>query len=362
MSCQLSRRAFLSGAIAFGSLAIAGGLAAPVRAHATDAAGVPGAGTPFPSWRPDSASLERLVAFVKAATDEQGADFTPPEARVATFDMDGTLLCERDPIYFDWSLLRHRVLEDEAFSAPDDMRSLLEEISSYMNEGVVPTEFNAAKEEAVGRAFAGMTPKEFMAYVTEFMDTHEAQGFSGMTYGESLYRPMLEVVDYLRAHDFDVYVVTACSRFVARAFACGKLGMRPDHVVGTDDVLVAEGQGTSAGQDYTLAPGEGVVLSGEREAENGKANKVFAIANQIGVQPVLAFGNSGGDYAMAQYACDNPDYPGAAFLVLCDDTAREYGDEDKAAQVAQACDERGWTAISMRDDWATIYGEGVERA
>lgn len=149
------------------------------------------------------------MTFVDEAVDDSGHGFIPPEARVAVFDMDGTILCERDPVYFDWSLLRHRVLEDDSFDAPADMVALLEEISASMEQGIVPSELNDAKNEAMGLAFAGMTPAEFEAYATEFMDAHEAEGFEGMTYAGSFYRPMLEAIDCLRAHDFDVYIVTA---------------------------------------------------------------------------------------------------------------------------------------------------------
>ena len=378
MQTRCSRREFLVGIAGTASLAAAGLLAvrAPRTACAQQAGGTASAGASaasaaggvadaadaFPSWNADADSLARLTTYVEGAVDETSSTYVPPEARVAVFDMDGTILCERDPIYFDWSLLRYRVLEDPDFKAPDDMVSLLEEISTSMDEGVVPTEFNDAKEEAMGQAFAGMTPEEFIAYVTQYMDSHEAQGFSGMTYGESFYRPMLEVISYLQANDFDVYIVTACSRFIGRAFACDKLGFRPDHVIGTDDVLVASGQDDTPGEDYTFQFGDEVLLSGERLAANAKTNKVTAIVNQIGVRPVLAFGNSSGDYAMAEYACTNPEYLGEAFLVLCDDVEREYGDADKAASVSQECEAMGWVPISMRDDWATIYGEGVVRA
>ena len=231
MQTRCSRREFLVGIAGTASLTAAGLLAvhAPRAAFAQQAGGTTPSGDSaahaadaadaFPSWNADADSLARLVAYVEGAVDEASSTYVPLEARVAVFDMDGTILCERDPIYFDWSLLRYRVLEDPDFAAPDDMVALLEEISVSMDEGIVPTEFNEAKEEAMGQAFVGMTPEEFIAYVTQFMDSHEAQGFAGMTYGESFYRPMLEVIGYLQANDFDVYIVTACSRFIGRAFA-----------------------------------------------------------------------------------------------------------------------------------------------
>ena len=94
---------------------------------------------------------------------------------------------------------------------------------------------------------------------------------------------------------------------------------------------------------------------------NLKTNKVTVIEQEIGVQPVLAFGNSGGDAAMANYTINNNKYKSAAFMLCCDDTERENGNVEKADKMRKTCEENGYTAISMKDDWTTIYGEGVTK-
>ena len=90
-------------------------------------------------------------------------------------------------------------------------------------------------------------------------------------------------------------------------------------------------------------------------------SKVSNIAREIGVRPVMALGNSSGDSSMMNYARFNPKYRGFAMGVLCDDEARDWGNADKAANFKRMCDHFGWVSISMRDDWKTIYGDGVEK-
>ena len=98
------------------------------------------------------------------------------------------------------------------------------------------------------------------------------------------------------------------------------------------------------------------------EADVGLAiNSGAAIAREIGKRPVLAFGNSSGDFSMLNYAEGNPDHAGMGILIVCDDTVREYGSETKSADFYAEVEKQGWTAFSMADDWLTIYGDGVEK-
>ena len=319
-------------------------------------------GAAFASWNADAGSLSALVAYVEAATEEGGAGYVPPEDRIAVFDMDGTFLCEKAPVYADYMLLLHRVQDDPSFTPTDEMRELCDEIRASANEGMPLNDADRAykKNDALAQSFAGMTFDEFHAYVADFMANVDVEGFSGMTYGKSFYLPMLEVIDYLKANDFDVYVVTASEREVVRAVV-EPLGIDASHVIGSDWAYTATNQGEAEGLDYTYEKADDLLIAGYYLGETGKTNKVIAIQREIGKQPVLAFGNSSGDFAMLNYALDNGEYPSAAFLVIADDTEREYGNVDKAAEMSGKAVEAGWTAISMRDDWATIYGDGVEK-
>lgn len=313
----------------------------------------------FPSWNADSASLAKLVAYVQSVTDVNSADYVEPEERLATFDMDGTLLCEKAPVYVDYCVLMHRVLDDPTYDAPAEYKDTGEKLRENADHGIVADELDTAGNEALVGSFAGMGPEEFRAYVNDFIDTTQAEGFEGMTYGESIYKPMREVVDYLRANDFDVYVVSACEREVARAISVSKLGVEPDHVIGTDYGTKATGQGDEAANKYTFEQDDELVLDGTKDLEVAKLNKVVYIEREIGRRPLLAFGNSSGDYAMLNYAQSNPDHKGMGLLVICDDVEREYGDLERAEKQTGEAAEAGWTTFSMANDWATIYGEGV---
>lgn len=311
------------------------------------------------SWDTESEAYKKLTTFVENACDPSSDGYIPPEDRIATFDMDGTFICEKAPIYIDQIFAVWHVLEDPNYDAPADMRAEVESVLDEVEAGVVPEKVNL--NTILATAYDGKTPEELMSDVIRFAESQDALGFSGMTYSQTFYRPMVEVIEYLRANDFDVWVVTACERYVSRALAVEYVGFDPTHVVGTDLVVEATGQDTEDGLDYTFEQDDELVIAGPHESEAGKTNKVIAIENEIGRRPVLSFGNSSGDFAMLNYATANPEYPGLGFLVVADDTEREYGNEEKAASMRQEIEDQGWVGISMRDDWTTIYGDGVEK-
>lgn len=316
----------------------------------------------FPSWNPDSESLTELVAFVSDCTDESSPNYLDPADRIATFDMDGTIICEKAPVYIDYCMTMYRVLDDPTYNATEEEIDAMQQIREHAyTEGETFHPENLTKDDLVASAFAGMTPEEFRAYVADFADNVDVVGFDGMTYGESFYKPMIEVIAYLKANDFDVWMVSACEREVVRGLV-ERFGIPYDHVVGTDVPYVASGKGDEAADDYNMGQDEEILLGAPLdEVECGKSGKPAAIAREIGRRPVLAFGNSSGDFSMLNYAEGNPNHVGMGFFVVCDDTQREYGSAEKAADFYSKVEEEGWTAISMADDWATIYGENVQK-
>ncbi|MBR3504730.1 MAG: haloacid dehalogenase-like hydrolase [Clostridia bacterium] len=336
----------------------------------------------FPSWNPDSAALRELVDFVLTSIDESSAGYIAPADRVATFGMDGTIISEKAPVCIDSCLTMYRVLDDPAYKATKEERAAMQEMRdrAYAT-GENDNPDTLAKNDLIASAFAGMTPAEFRAYVVDFADNVDAVGFSGMTYGQSFYKPMLEVIDFLRANGYDVWMVSACEREVVRGIV-ERLGFPYDHVIGTDVVYAASGstgalvdeynmghvvyaasgRNSLLADEYNMGQDEQIVLGGPlNEIEVGKSGKPAAIAREIGKRPVLAFGNSSGDFSMLNYAEGNPDHPGMGILVVCDDTVREYGSETKAAGFYAEVEAQGWTAFSMANDWLTIYGDGVEK-
>lgn len=314
--------------------------------------------TTFPSWNKDSKNLAELVSFVADVTDPASPNYKEPAERIATFDMDGTIICEKAPIYVDYMMLIHRVLDDPDHKADPDVVELVEKIRDAAMRGEKKDEYSPGKHVAIAHEFVGMTPEEFRAYVNNFLDTVPVVGFDGMTYGQSFYKPMLEVIDYLRANDFDVWMVSACEREVTRG-AVERLGIPHDHVIATNVAYTTTGQGDERPDEYNMEQNETVVMSEPLDdIECGKNGKVLAIAREIGNLPLLAFGNSSGDYGMLNYAEASG---GMGLLVVADDTVREYGNEEKSAEQYDLVKKETWTPFSMKDDWATIYGEGVTK-
>ena len=316
----------------------------------------------FPSWNPDSASLGELVDFVAACTDESSPEYLDPKDRLAVFDMDGTILCEKAPVYFDYCLTMYRVLDDPTFNATEEERDAMQQVRDHAySEGETFHPETLTKDDLVASAFAGMTPEEFRSYVVDFAGKVDAVGFEGMTYGQSFYKPMLEVIQYLKANDFDVWMVSACEREVVRALV-EQYDIPYDHVIATDVPYVVSGKGEEAVDEYNMSKDEKMLLGAPLdEVECGKSGKPSAIAREIGKRPVLAFGNSSGDYSMLNYAEGNTEHTGMGFFVVCDDTVREYGSDKKAAEYYEEVEKQGWTGISMAEDWKTIYGDGVEK-
>ena len=182
-----------------------------------------------------------------------------------------------------------------------------------------------------------------------------------MTRGEAFYKPMLQVIDYLQANGFKVYVVSGTDRFIVRGLLKDSVNIPRNQIIGSDENLVAVHQGSTDGLDYTYTDKDKVILGGQFIIKNLKMNKVSVIVQEIGIQPVLSFGNSTGDAAMAEYTTTNNKYKSLAFMLCCDDLERENGNEEKADQMEQLCKQYDWVPVSMKNDWKTIYGENVTR-
>lgn len=313
-------------------------------------------------WKKDAKLKTELTDYVKTVTDEKSKNFIPVENRIAVFDMDGTLCCETDPGYFDHKLLYHRVMEDPDYKdkASDEEKAVAKDIEKYFETGEYPEGMDLRHGKAVATAFKGMTLDEFDAYVKKYRD-EAMQGYVGMTNGQAFYKPMLQVVDYLNSNDFKVYIVSGTDRLITRGLAEGTVNIPVSQMIGSDELFVASGQGDEDGLDYTFTKDDKVVTSGEFVIKNLKMNKVAVIEQEIGVQPVLSFGNSSGDCAMANFVINNNKYKAAAFMLCCDDTERENGNTEKADKMYTTCEENGYTAVSMKNDWTTIYGDGVTK-
>lgn len=316
-------------------------------------------GSNFQYWTKDSAALESLKSYVKDATNKKSANFIPVEDRIAVFDMDGTLLGERSPCYFEWMMYLERALNDESYTPSEEDRAYAEVVKDAIYNSGIPGDMEGKEARSQSSVFAGMTQEEYAEYVKKFMET-KAEGLTNLKRGEEFYLPMLEVVSFLNNNDFTVYIVSGSDRDAIRILVDGVLDVKPNHIIGTDAMILAENQGDKDGLDYTFKKEGEKLVRGQFLLKDVKMNKVLNIAQEIGKRPVLAFGNSSGDSSMFNYTISNPQYKGLAFSLCCDDLEDDLGNTAKADKMKADCEKNGWIAISMRDDWTTIYGYNVK--
>ena len=312
----------------------------------------------FTLWNSCEA-LTALQTYVKDVTNPTSPNYIKEEDRIATFDMDGTFVGELYPTYFEYNLLEYRVLDDPAYRdiAPDDVRETAQEIRDFVREGkALPAHFDMKHAEAAAKAYAGMTIAEFDAYVKAYA-SKPANGFSGMTYGQSFYKPMLQVFDYLEANGFTYYVVSGSDRFICRALV-ESIGIPSNRVIGMDVKLRSSSQGDETGVNYTMGQKEDLIRTDELIIKNLKTNKVLQITQEIGKVPVLSFGNSSGDCAMHNFCLTSP-HKSAAFMLIADDDVRDHANYNKAITLGAQWREAGYHVISMKNDFKTIYGDGV---
>ena len=314
----------------------------------------------FPSWN-NCEALSALKEYVADVTNPESPNFISAEDRIATFDMDGTFVGELYPTYFEYNMFEYRVLDDPSYKdkAPEDVRQAAQNIRDFVREGKpLPDHFDMIHAQAAATAYAGMTLAEFDNYVKAYA-AQPANGFIGMTYAQSFFRPMLEIFNYLKANGFTFYVVSGSDRFICRALV-EPIGIPSNRVIGMDVRLVSSNQGEVAGVNYNMGKKENLIRTNELLIKNLKTNKVLQISQEIGKVPVLSFGNSSGDCSMHNY-CLNNKYRSEAFMLVADDDVRDHANREKALSLASKWKEEGYHVISMKDDFRTIYGAGVQK-
>ena len=312
----------------------------------------------FPEWNETAPALNALLDYVEDVTDEGSPDYIPPEDRIAVFDMDGTLMGELYPTYLEYYMLAWRILKDPTIKPDAEMLAVGRALRDCALDNSFPSDMPMQHAVQAARAYAGMTLREFADFVTRIL-VRDVDGFEGMTYATSFYLPMVEVVEYLQDNDFKCYVVSGSDRFICRTFIEGMLDIPYENIIGMDVQLEATGQGDTDALDYVFSAADNVVRTDHLLIKNLKTNKVLQIAQEIGRQPVLSFGNSSGDVSMHNYTIHNNVYKSAAFMLVADDDVRDYGNPAKTEPLKEKWEASGYHVISMANDWKTIYGEDV---
>ncbi|MBQ6036785.1 MAG: haloacid dehalogenase-like hydrolase, partial [Lachnospiraceae bacterium] len=314
----------------------------------------------FSLWEDGAPAMNALIDYVESVTKEGSPDYIPVEDRIAVFDMDGTLMGELYPTYLEYYMLAWRILKDPNIDPDTEMLKVGRLLRDCALDNSFPSDMPMQHAIQAARAYAGMTMNEFADFVTQIL-LRNVDGFEGMTYGESFYLPMVELVEYLQDNDFRCYVCSGSDRFICRTFIEGMLDIPYDNVIGMDVAMKATGQGDTEGLDYVYTGNDDLIRTDELLIKNLKTNKVLQIAQEIGRKPVLSFGNSSGDVSMHNYVINGNEYKSAAFMLIADDDQRDYGSPEKAASLREKWEKSGYHVISMANDWKTIYGENVKK-
>lgn len=300
---------------------------------------------PLPSWN-GGHSREAILEFVARVTTPDGPDFVPAEARIATFDNDGTLWTEQ-PMYVQMAFALDRVKA----MAPQHPEWKQQQPFKAVLEG--DTKALAASGEKglvriVMATHTGMTTQQFDATVKQWLKTAQHPRFR-RPYTECVFQPMLELLAFLRANGFKTYIASGGEVEFMRPWAERVYGVPPEQVIGS-----------SIKTKFQVQNGQPVLVRlPQVDFIDDKAGKPVGINEFIGRRPIAAFGNSDGDQQMLEWTAAGK---GARLMMIVHhtDAEREYAYDRQSSfgRLDAALDEatkRGWVVVDMKRDWKTIF-------
>jgi phosphoglycolate phosphatase-like HAD superfamily hydrolase len=302
---------------------------------------------PLPSWN-DGSSKKAIVDFVRATTDKGSSEFVAPEERIVTLDNDGTLWVEQ-PMYTQGMFAIDRVMalapKHPEWKTEQPFQAILKHDREAMEKFTIQD-----YEKIVAVTHSGMSTDDFLGLAKEWLATAKHPRFK-RPYTDLVYQPMIELMKYLRANGFKTYIVTGGGQEFVRAFSTRVYGVPVEQVMGTATKV-----------KYQYGPDRKPVLVKLPDVLilDDKTGKPEGINLVVGRKPNAAFGNSSGDQQMLEYTQAGE---GARLVVLVhhDDATREYayGPESKVGTFPDAlmneAKQRGWTVISMKNDWKRIF-------
>ena len=299
----------------------------------------------LPSWT-DGAAKTAITAFVTEVTTASSPNFVPPAERIAVFDNDGTLWVEQ-PMYTQLAYVIDRVKalapahpqwqEEQPFKAV--LTGDLEALKASGMDGVT---------KLLAATHANMTTTEFERIASDWISSARHPRFDRL-YTQVVYQPMLELLDYLRANGFKTFIVSGGGIDFMRPWTERVYGIPPEQVIGSQIAMTYEVKnGTPA-----------LVREPEVAFIDDKAGKPAGIHRHIGRRPILAFGNSDGDYQMLEWTTAGAGKR-LGLILHHDDGEREYAydRESHVGRLSKGLDDagsKGWTLVSMKRDWSRVF-------
>ena len=302
------------------------------------------------SWN-DGPARTSIVDFITRVTTAGGPEFVPPAERIAVFDNDGTLWCEK-PMPIELGFILGRLAEmaekDEALRQKQPWKAAHEKDYAWLG-GAVTRHYHGDDSDVkiliggILQAFGGMSVDTYCAGAEKYL-THGQHPTLRRTFRDCGYAPMVELLRYLEANGFTNFIASGGDRDFMRTVTGDIYGIPPDRVIGSSNAL-----------QYVAGPDGGSIeyLARPDVFDDGPVKPV-RIWSRIGRRPILAFGNSNGDIPMLQFA-NGKGRPSLHLLLLHDDKAREFdyvAGAEKALDLAKA---EGWTVVSVKNDWSRVF-------
>jgi hypothetical protein len=331
--------AFKRRGVLLGLFTLAMALVWPAAAYAAD---------PLPSWK-EGAAKSAIMSFVARVSTEGTADFVAPAERIAVFDNDGTLWPE-NPMPFQLAFaideVNRMVAENPALKDDKMVQALLAGDMATLLEG----KHHDGLLHILALTHAGMTTDEFDSRVENWITTAKHPRF-GKAYDQLTYQPMQEVLAYLRSNGFKTFIVSGGGADFMRVWSERVYGIPPEQVVGSTARVVYELRDT----------GPVLIKTMDNLFVDDKAGKPAGIHQFIGRRPIAVFGNSDGDKEMLEYGTINNPKPSLGVIVHHTDGEREYQydvnpkSSGTLVEALKDAPKRGWTVVSMKDDWKTVF-------
>jgi phosphoserine phosphatase len=304
----------------------------------------------LPSWN-DSATRQGILDFVARVTAEGGPDYVAPVERIAVFDNDGTLWCEK-PMPIELGFILRRLAEmaerDAALRTRQPWQAAYDKDYAWLG-GAITKHYHGDESDVklllggVLQAFAGWTVEEYATAADAFLDAapHPTLGRRLRDCG---YQPMVELLRFLEAHGFTAFIASGGDRDFMRPVTEAIYGIPPERVVGSSNALRYQEDEHGGSLTYLAEP----------DVFDDGPIKPVRIWSRIGRRPILAAGNSNGDIPMLQFA-GGPSRPALRLLVLHDDAEREFAYVAGAERSLDLARRGGWTVVSVKEDWSTVF-------
>ncbi|MGD9573432.1 MAG: HAD family hydrolase [Thermoleophilia bacterium] len=304
------------------------------------------------SWN-DGAARAAIEEFVARVTAEGGPDFVPPAERIAVFDNDGTLWSEQ-PMQVEIGFILQRLAEmaeaDPALRDEQPWKAAHAKDHAWLG-GAMTMHYEGDDSRmkvlmgGLVRAFAGWTVERYVAAAGDYIrgGTHPVLNRPFTAIG---FVPMVELLRYLEAHGFTTYIASGGDRDFMRPVTEDMYGIPPERVIGSTNGIewVEDEHGGS------------LVYLDEPDYFDDGPVKPVRIWSRVGRRPILAAGNANGDIPMLASA-GGPGRPALRLVILHDDAEREFDYTSGADQALDRARADGWTVVSVRDDWATVFGD-----